>query len=101
MIFLMFFSTFSILAPQVKAQTTSNTSDPANDLYYYMSGSPAPTWTVIDIVYAEISQVNSTHIKLLIRTSQPIPLMNQWQGYYWLLDTGIPAPPYWNPIDSN
>jgi hypothetical protein len=42
-----------------------------------------------------------TRIKLLIRVSQSIPLSNQWQGYNWLLDTGIVTRPYWNPIDSN
>ena len=98
---LLSFSMFSMFAPQVKALATSNTSDPVDDLYYYQSGSPAPTWAVIDIVYAEVSQVDSENIKLLIQANQPIPLTNEWQGYYWLLDTGIPAPPYWNPIDSN
>jgi len=101
MVGLLFLSMCPIFAPQVKAQATSNTSDPTDDLYYYQSGSPAPTWPVMDIVYAEISQVDSANIKLLIKASQPIPLTNEWQGYYWLLDTATPAPPYWNPIDSN
>jgi len=98
---LLCFSMISMLTTQVKALAASNTSDPVDDLYYYQTGSPAPTWAVIDIVYAEVSQVDSENIKLLIKTSQPIPLTNEWQGYIWLLDTGIPAPPYWNPIDSN
>jgi hypothetical protein len=89
-----------ILSP-VMAVTTSSTTDPTGDLYYYQSGSQASTWGVIDIIYAEVSQVNATHIKLLIEASQTIPLTNQWQAYYWLLDTGISAPAYWNPIDSN
>ena len=98
---LLYFSMFSTYAPQAQALSTSSTIDPTDDLYYYMSGSPAPTWGVIDLVYAEISQVDSENIEFLIKASQLIPLTNQWQGYYWLLDTGIPAPPWWNPIDSN
>lgn len=96
-------STFSILAPQVKAQATSSTSDPTDDLYYYQTGSPAGSLTMpyIDIIYAEISQVDSANIRLSIKARQSIPLTNYWQGYNWLLDTGIPAPPYWNPHDSN
>jgi predicted secreted protein len=90
----------SISALQVAAQKTSSTLDPTNDLYYYMDGTPAPVWPVIDIVYSEISQVNSTHIRLLTRTSQSIPLTNQWQSFYWFLDTGIYSPP-WRPIDTN
>jgi hypothetical protein len=98
-------SMFSTFAPQAKAdslpQETSHTSDPTDDLYYYQSWSPAPTWAVIDIIYTEISQVNSTHIRLLTRASQTIPLTNEWQSFYWLLDTGTPAPTWWNLIDSN
>jgi N-acetylneuraminic acid mutarotase len=80
---------------------TLSSYDPIDDLYYYESGSHAPTWPVIDIVYTEVSLVNDTHIRLLTRTSESIPSSNQWQGYYWLLDTGVATRPYWNPHDSN
>jgi hypothetical protein len=80
---------------------TLSSYDPIDDLYYYESGSHAPTWPVIDIVYTEVSLVNDTHIRLLTRTSEYIPSSNQWQGYYWLLDTGVATRPYWNPHDSN
>jgi ribosomal protein L40E len=94
-------STLSILPHNVKAQGSASAWDPTDDLYYYQSGQHASSWPVIDIVYTEISQVNSTHIKLLTKANQAIPLTNQWQSFYWLLDTGAPAPAWWNPIDSN
>lgn len=99
--FLVLTSILSTLPRHVKAQGTPSASDPTNDLYYYMSGSSAPTWGVIDIVYAEISKVNSTHIKLLTRTDQAIPLTNQWQAFFWLLDTGISTAPYGVTTDAN
>jgi parallel beta-helix repeat protein len=45
--------------------------------------------------------VDSAQIRLLTRASQAIPLTNQWQSFYWLLDTGTPAPAWSNPIDVN
>jgi hypothetical protein len=89
-----------VFTPQA-VQSLSSASDPTDDLYYYGSGSPAPTWTVIDIVYSGVSQVNSTHVRLLTKAAQTIPLTNNFQSFYWLLDTGVSAPPWSNPPDSN
>jgi Tol biopolymer transport system component len=96
-------STFSILAPQVRASdpsSSSHTSDPTDDLYYYLDGLPAPTWGAIDIVYSEISQIDSTHIRLLTETAEPIPLTNQWQSFYWILDTGY-STSGWESLGGN
>ncbi len=105
LISLLIISTFLVAYEQptreVKAEEASSTSDPTDDLYYFMSWLPAPTWGVIDIVHIEISQINSTHIRLSTRASQAIPLANEWQSFYWLLDTGVSAPVWWNLIDSN
>lgn len=68
----------------------SNVIDPTGDLSY-SNGSIAPIWSVIDIVYADVSQVDSANLRLLMRANATIPLKNQGQGYYWILDTGIPT----------
>jgi len=94
-------SMFPAFVFKVAAQNTSYLTDSTDDLYYYMSGSTASTWEAIDITSAEVSQVNRTHTRFKLRTATAIPLTNQWQSYFWLLETEIPAPSYWNPIDSN
>jgi len=93
----------SLLASMQRATATVSAYalDPTDDLYFYQSWTPAPSWPVIDIVYTQVSLVNFTHFRLLTRASQGIPLTNQWQSFYWLLDTGTPAPIWWNLIDSN
>jgi len=92
-----------VLAPTAKASdpsSPSHTSDPTDDLYYYLNGLPAPTWGAIDIVYSEISQIDSTHIRLLTETAEPIPLTNQWQSFYWILDTGY-STSGWESLGGN
>ena len=101
MIALLTLSVSPILVSIAEAQGTSYVDDPTDDLFYYSSGSTATTWGVIDIRYAEVSRINSTHIRLVIVTTEAIPLSNQWQGYSWFLDTGTSAPPYSMPIDTN
>lgn len=101
---LLCFPVSAMFLPTVNAQAlaTSSTSDPINDEYFDMSGSHVDnTWAMIDIVYAEISQIDSTHIQLLTRVNQDISLSNEWQSYLWLLDTGVPAPSWPQPLDSN
>jgi hypothetical protein len=77
----------------------------SNDLYYYTSGTPAATsLLVIDIVNAQVAQIDANNVKLSISVNSNIPLTapnGPLQGYYWLLDTGVNAPSYWNPYDSN
>jgi len=99
------FSGLSLLMLGSRAQAPLSTIDQNDDLYYYNNGSGAPTWGAIDMTYSEVSQANSTHIRLLTKTAESIPLTNQWQSFYWLLDTGAPTT-YWevlggNPDDSN
>src|SRR5574341_13881 len=61
-------------------------ADPTGDWFIGSNGNPATGYSYTDIISAEITQLNSTHLLLEMTVNGGIPGFG-WQGYYFLLDT--------------
>ncbi len=74
--------------------------DPTGDIFAWSSGSPTSGPSYIDIVSAEITQGDPTHITLKIKVNGNIPSFG-WQGYYFYLDTDRNSGTGFSNIGSN
>ena len=71
-----------------QALAISSVYDPAGDTFVWSSEAPASGLGCIDIVYAEVIQINSTALLFSMRLADNIPPPYS-QGYSWLLDTDM------------
>jgi hypothetical protein len=94
-----FLAKYVITDPSVSVGSEILT-DPTDDIFSWSTGNPTPGPNYIDIVSAEISQVNSTHITLKIKVNGTIPSFG-WQGYYFYIDTDRNSSTGFSNIGSN